>query len=446
VELPEPRPVLAGLLAEARERPEDAPRLVLADWLEDQPSEVDRARGEFIRLQCEIARIAGQDPRCADLMRRLHRYADAALEQDVTRLAGKDPVVASLRQREQELKRQYENVWVDVLRQQVRHVYFWRGLMRVEMRGSEFSQRLMTAIGESEHARWLEALRLEGFRGRAADRIFQSPLLAPLHELDLGEAMGLAFVKVLTASLQLTGLRALALHIDEEALEHFADSANWPCLTRLSLRSRGLSGQRTATALARASQLGRLTYLHLHSAPLGPKGMRALAEAPHLAGLEELNLRSNVPGELGLEALTGAFPRLRSLELSYSHLDLAGLQTLLNWPGLNRLNALNLTGNRFGEPGALALAESSALSNLTTLDLAACDIGPAGAAALATSQHLAGLRLLTLYGNPLGLEGARALARSPYLGNLALLWLHSSSVTADGMALLQERFADRLKT
>src|SRR5262245_34838074 len=48
-----PRPELMGLLQTARESPGDvAPRLVVADWLEEHGDEVDRARAEFVRLQC----------------------------------------------------------------------------------------------------------------------------------------------------------------------------------------------------------------------------------------------------------------------------------------------------------------------------------------------------------------------------------------------------------
>src|SRR5262249_22190865 len=66
-----------ALLAEIAEHPEeDAPRLVLADWLMDQDNPLLRARGEFIRAQCELARSGERGPlrkelkaRCRDLLR-----------------------------------------------------------------------------------------------------------------------------------------------------------------------------------------------------------------------------------------------------------------------------------------------------------------------------------------------------------------------------------------
>src|SRR5262249_60458262 len=40
-------------------RDDDAPRLAYADWLEERGD----PRGEFIRVQCELARISADDPR-----------------------------------------------------------------------------------------------------------------------------------------------------------------------------------------------------------------------------------------------------------------------------------------------------------------------------------------------------------------------------------------------
>jgi uncharacterized protein (TIGR02996 family) len=46
---------------------EDTPRLVFADWLQENG---DEERAEFIRLQCEAARLAADDGRLEELIRR----------------------------------------------------------------------------------------------------------------------------------------------------------------------------------------------------------------------------------------------------------------------------------------------------------------------------------------------------------------------------------------
>ena len=49
-----------ALLRTIRERPDDdGPRLVYADWLEEHGD----PRGEFIRIQCQLAKLPPWDPR-----------------------------------------------------------------------------------------------------------------------------------------------------------------------------------------------------------------------------------------------------------------------------------------------------------------------------------------------------------------------------------------------
>ena len=57
-----------ALIAEIRANPEDdAPRLVAADWFEEQGTPADTARADFIRAQVERARLAPNDPAQSEL-------------------------------------------------------------------------------------------------------------------------------------------------------------------------------------------------------------------------------------------------------------------------------------------------------------------------------------------------------------------------------------------
>src|SRR6478672_12482388 len=59
-----------AFLREILENPaDDAPRRVYADWLMDQGGVVNAARGEFIQIQCDLARLP-PGPRPAPLVRR----------------------------------------------------------------------------------------------------------------------------------------------------------------------------------------------------------------------------------------------------------------------------------------------------------------------------------------------------------------------------------------
>src|SRR5438477_7893874 len=56
-----------AFLSRIREQPEDnGPRLIFADWLDERGD----PRGEFIRVQCALARLPADDPRRADLEQR----------------------------------------------------------------------------------------------------------------------------------------------------------------------------------------------------------------------------------------------------------------------------------------------------------------------------------------------------------------------------------------
>jgi len=50
---------------------DDTPRLVYADWLEEHGD----PRGEFIRVQCELARMGYDDPRRPDFEKRQRELA-----------------------------------------------------------------------------------------------------------------------------------------------------------------------------------------------------------------------------------------------------------------------------------------------------------------------------------------------------------------------------------
>src|SRR3954453_14976730 len=67
--MPAPRPKLVALLESAKDQPDEvAPRLVLADWLEEFGDESDRARAEFVRLHCAWSPLpAHDDPAALEL-------------------------------------------------------------------------------------------------------------------------------------------------------------------------------------------------------------------------------------------------------------------------------------------------------------------------------------------------------------------------------------------
>src|SRR5262245_59969104 len=63
-----PREALLEAIAENRD--DDTPRLVFADWLDENGNDVDRAWAVYIRLECAAARLSVDDPQRAELHKR----------------------------------------------------------------------------------------------------------------------------------------------------------------------------------------------------------------------------------------------------------------------------------------------------------------------------------------------------------------------------------------
>src|SRR5947207_10628889 len=74
-----PRPEVRAFLEDIREHPDDdTPRLIFADWLEDNG---DADRAEFIRARIHRLRLAGSDSRKGDEAEEAFRWRAQALLQ-----------------------------------------------------------------------------------------------------------------------------------------------------------------------------------------------------------------------------------------------------------------------------------------------------------------------------------------------------------------------------
>jgi uncharacterized protein (TIGR02996 family) len=342
----------SAFLSDIIERPDDdTPRLVFADWL-DENNQPDRA--EFIRLQCELAKPT-TSPR-----RRL-----------------------AIKGRAQALQQRCGKVWVEDLPDWAReYAVFDRGFVhRVMGRASEilrdgprvWQQAPITEIGVTD---------LEDQR----DALFASPLLGRLRRLELAFVLdGPDDVRALQASPHLENLSTLDLIYNETLGDEGAIALSglppFPALESLILWECGLSDT-GATALAASPFVRNLTSLDLGKNNLTSAGARALASSPHLDRLTALGLGYNEDlGDAGVRALARGkgFSHLHNLRLSRVGLGAAGLSALVGSPLRGRLESLGLDRNSLGDKGVAALASSSTCSRLTLLDLKHNAIGPAGA-------------------------------------------------------------------
>jgi uncharacterized protein (TIGR02996 family) len=380
-----------ALRAEIAEHPEeDAPRLVYADWLMDQEDPLPRARGEFIRAQCELAR-SGE----------------------------RGPLRKELKARCRELLREHGRTWAGEVHGLARSYAFERGFLeRVVLdpdAGPSTGEFLDEARALFRAAPMLRNLRVVG----RADGQPRDPDPVPA-------LLGLDPFPALT-TLNLSGCG-----VGREGVEALAACRAAPRLKRLLLAQNGLRGSDLAPlAWARARGSWRLEALELRGNALVSGPVHWLAGL--LDGLLYLGLAAN--DEINGDALRqlGRLHRprtLTSLDLSRNAID-AGAVVYLDGPLMARLRRLDLSHCPLGEEGAVVLAGLPQMAGIEELLLAGAGIGPAGAAALAHSPHLADLRLLGLAGNPLGPEGARALANAT-LPSLAVLDLSACELGPEG--------------
>jgi uncharacterized protein (TIGR02996 family) len=236
---------------------DDAVRLIYADCLEERGD----PRGEFIRVQCELARGPTGRQR--------------------TRLEN----------REQELIRQHEKEWVQPIRSLANGWTFRRGFIdRVRVIGEKvlpgIDELFLRAPVRHLQLCWKWEFSSSMKRTHLAAALGGCPHLKRLLSLDLSRTR-----------LDSSGVQALSVS------EHLGG------LTALHLSSNAI-GDGGARALADSPLLPRLVHLDLSQNQIGPGGLRALAAALTAHGesvqLHTVNLRGNPLGSAGVGAIRGS--------------------------------------------------------------------------------------------------------------------------------------------
>jgi uncharacterized protein (TIGR02996 family) len=273
-------------------------------------------------------------------------------------------------------------------------------------------------VHTSPYAEWqitpavMDGLRGSRWASRLTHLMLQSPgigrdaLAAFLHESTLPALEGLALHDfALEAELLRWISRAenIPRLADLELAFNEIDDEGWGHLLTLLPRLRTFSASRilrTPLALAGLAEcdLSRLRSLTLIGMGRGIAPLRVPLANPTLGGLESLCLsdfgQANRPGPL---LPPGRFPNLRVLELGDWGLDGVGLREICAALP-SGLSSLSLHNNRLGEDGASILARCRGLSWLDSLDLTNCDIPDLGALALSGASFRVGE--LRFDGNP----------------------------------------------
>jgi uncharacterized protein (TIGR02996 family) len=327
-----------AFLQDVIEHPDDdAPRLVFADFLEEDGRADSLAWAELIRTQCRLARLGPDDPARPLVQAR----QDELLEQQLPTRAGR---LFALGAAHVELRRGFVEMVVfaegerphafdaevlgrvarcfavaPVRKLVLRHVFYFTD----SDWGSLDWQRL---AGMPELSR-LTALELAGFCPSVKDfsLLLRSPHLAGLVALDLPTSrLNDACVKALVRAPGLPRLTSLGLAGDLSGDSYFGGFRIEPSITlvglatlasssllarldRLDLSVNSWLNDPLAEALAASPNTTRLRWLNLADCGISDTGALALARSPFLGGIEHLGLRGNPIREEGLRALRSRF-------------------------------------------------------------------------------------------------------------------------------------------
>jgi uncharacterized protein (TIGR02996 family) len=286
----------AAFLAAVLESPDDdAPRLIYGDWLLEQGD----PRGEFIAVQCRLARLAVDDPQRLPLQTRERRLlAEHGDSWAPIAGLGREPV--------------YRRGFVEGLTLDAEEFLTHGGeLFQATPLRQVWLQRaagLVEAVAASPLLTRLTDLDLSGNPLDDAEirALANSPYAINLTRLSLtGTGLSDAGFRALLQSRHLRGLVELNLQMNQVAVSEGESESFPPRLAALNLFSNRL-GVTGAERLARSAVGHRLTRLHLGRNGLGDAGARALARAPFLARLRVLNLADNAITDDGALVLARA--------------------------------------------------------------------------------------------------------------------------------------------
>jgi uncharacterized protein (TIGR02996 family) len=470
----------AAILAEPDE---DTPRLIYADWLEENG---EPGRAEFIRVQCELARLPASDPRRGALE---DRQDDLLAAHEIDWLGPPSPHLE---------KWSFQRGFVD-------HVTLigTDNLAGIEELFARHPVRRVTFDGlEGTLAGLLGSPLLERLTGLVLEdptediaededafpALLTSPRLAHLTELSVwGDLAGDSCLPLLASRPGAERLAALRLDdlsnagvarlLAEPGLAGVttlgfcpgsgpgtigfgtlaARSERWNAFDMPSVRVTG-TGFRHLAACGRLRQLvcewgagqGRslslpagLRHLRLDLRSEAVPPFAALARLECLPNLEELrlDLRHNGDDPPDAARLQGLGHILERLSGPVLHLNVLGnalpLAALTQLPGLERLRSLGIRNGRLTDKDVRSLVKCTRLTGLRTLWLVNCKTVTARRLEmLVEAPFVSELQEFSLFDAKLGDRGVRTVLEVPRWRRLTGLSLNATGMGAAGVAAL----------
>lgn len=329
-------------LADIRESPgDDGPRLVYADWLEEQG---DSTRAELIRVQCELA----------------------AMPWDAK---GR----AKLQNRELALFRKHKPEWLGEYASMVRVAHFERGFVeRVALSPQKFLQHSDAIFARAP----IQKVTLLQVSDKTAPAIAACESLRHVRDFDIsGHLLTSAGWHQLFASPHLTGLSAIELSMDSERvstvdlLDALLDCRSLPGIERFSAHLELADG-----ASQQAFQELPIVNLKSLALPsLSTDGFRLIGAMPYFPKLNRLNLSNQHVARDSFQQLSANASNLRQLNISRSTLTNRHARSLAQCGRFDNLEELDVHRNVMTNKGLVHLLIG--LPSLTRLDISGNPIG-----------------------------------------------------------------------
>ena len=413
---------------------DDLPRLVYADWL-DEHGDPDRA--EFIRAQCELARLPDDDPRRPGLEDREH---DLLAEYEPAWLAGGG------RFREWEFRRGFVDRvtggWSSLLKVgdgffEAHPVTGWRVDNENDNRPLLLRDDVAGLNAFNERVAGLRAVEFAGsnWEWYAYYWLFSEVPFPRLESLDLSQTPGLGVLARNLAGFPIRHLlRSLAFG------GRSGPNFGWGDAEHETLDT---------FAFVRAMADAPLEDLAAFDCGLTSDGLRQLLTAPFAPRLTALDVADNPIAPDAWRAFRHAAPGMRLKRLDVSGTPLAGiaLEPILDSPALERLEALEMNRCGSARKNMEVVARSRFWTQATHFrahggTIPASTLEPLGAAAGPPA-----LRLLDLADNYLRTDGVKLLCDAPWAGGLTWLALSGNYLDDESLNVIADagRFA-KLRT
>ncbi len=346
----------------------DLPRLVYADWLDEQGD----PRGEYIRVQCELAPLDQFDP-------------------------GRKP----LEDRQDTLFKKHKSKWTKVLKvAAIRSYEFRRGFVEiVTLNAKNHLQNaealldrvptiremkinaMKTVLNELLESKWLERLEALNFTScqmgtRRLKRLLRSKHLKNIRKLDLtSNGLGTAGFHAMMHADTLPNLKTLLLNNMNlpavEGLEKVGQGRLWSQLTEVELSSNELNDIHLIELVENWPKCD-WKRINLSYNPISESGLNAFLEGGHANSLETLELRgARHLSDTAMETLANAdgLQNLRSLDLCSGSTDVPGLRAIMNSEKLKNLRRMTITCDGSASDAFRTVAEAKGLPALEELNL-----------------------------------------------------------------------------